>query len=79
MMPTNAEFWSRFEERVAPYDLLKHPFYQAWSKGRTYTRGSVRIRSRVLAPCIGVSDLSECVAFAPARWRDAPRSFAQSR
>jgi pyrroloquinoline-quinone synthase len=33
MMSINAEFWSRFEERVAPYDLLKHPFYQAWSKG----------------------------------------------
>jgi pyrroloquinoline-quinone synthase len=32
-MSTNAGFWSRFEERVAPYDLLKHPFYQAWSKG----------------------------------------------
>jgi pyrroloquinoline-quinone synthase len=29
----NAGFWSRFEERVAPYNLLQHPFYQAWSKG----------------------------------------------
>jgi pyrroloquinoline-quinone synthase len=26
-------FWSRFEERVAPYNLLTHPFYQAWSRG----------------------------------------------
>jgi pyrroloquinoline-quinone synthase len=32
-MSANVEFWIRFEERVAPYDLLKHPFYQAWSKG----------------------------------------------
>jgi pyrroloquinoline-quinone synthase len=29
----NAGFWSRFEERVAPFNLLQHPFYQAWSKG----------------------------------------------
>jgi pyrroloquinoline-quinone synthase len=26
-------FWTRFEERVAPYNLLTHPFYQAWSRG----------------------------------------------
>jgi len=32
-MSTKAGFWSRFEERVAPYNLLQHPFYQAWSKG----------------------------------------------
>ena len=32
-MSTNTNFWSRFEERVAPFNLLKHPFYQAWSKG----------------------------------------------
>src|SRR5277367_4251756 len=29
----NAGFWGRFEERVAPFNLLQHPFYQAWSKG----------------------------------------------
>ncbi len=40
-MSTNAEFWNRFEERVAPYDLLKHPFYQAWSKGEL-TREDLR-------------------------------------
>ena len=40
-MSTNAKFWSRFEERVAPYDLLKHPFYQAWSKGEL-TREDLR-------------------------------------
>lgn len=40
-MSTNAGFWSRFEERVAPYDLLKHPFYQAWSKGEL-TREDLR-------------------------------------
>jgi pyrroloquinoline-quinone synthase len=37
----NAGFWRRFEERVAPYDLLKHPFYQAWSKGEL-TREDLR-------------------------------------
>jgi pyrroloquinoline-quinone synthase len=37
----NAGFWSRFEDRVAPYDLLKHPFYQAWSKGEL-TREDLR-------------------------------------
>jgi len=31
--PRFAAFWSRFDERVARYDLLTHPFYQAWSKG----------------------------------------------
>jgi len=41
VMSGNAGFWSRFEERVAPYDLLKHPFYQAWSKGEL-TRGDLR-------------------------------------
>ena len=40
-MPTNAEFWSRFEERVAPFNLLQHPFYQAWSKGEL-TREDLR-------------------------------------
>ena len=34
-------FWSRFEERVAPYNLLQHPFYQAWSKGEL-TREDLR-------------------------------------
>ena len=40
-MSTDAGFWSRFEERVRPYDLLKHPFYQAWSKGEL-TREDLR-------------------------------------
>lgn len=26
-------FWQALEARIASYDLLKHPFYQAWSKG----------------------------------------------
>src|ERR1700722_8064504 len=30
---TNTEFWSRFESRTSPYNLLEHPFYQAWSRG----------------------------------------------
>jgi pyrroloquinoline-quinone synthase len=28
------DFWREFESRVAPYDLLCHPFYQAWAKGK---------------------------------------------
>ena len=28
------DFWREFESRVAPYDLLCHPFYQAWSQGK---------------------------------------------
>jgi pyrroloquinoline-quinone synthase len=28
-----SSFWSRFEARIAPFDLLKHPFYQAWTAG----------------------------------------------
>ena len=38
---TNAGFWSRFEERVRPFNLLQHPFYQAWSKGEL-TREDLR-------------------------------------
>jgi pyrroloquinoline-quinone synthase len=34
-------FWTRFEERVAPYNLLTHPFYQAWSHG-DLTRNDLR-------------------------------------
>jgi pyrroloquinoline-quinone synthase len=37
----NAGFWSRFEERVAPFNLLQHTFYQAWSKGEL-TREDLR-------------------------------------
>src|SRR5260370_4084306 len=37
----NAGFWSRFEARVAPFNLLQHPFYQAWSKGEL-TREDLR-------------------------------------
>ena len=28
-----ADFWKRFEARVAPFDLLRHPFYEAWTAG----------------------------------------------
>ncbi len=27
------EFWREMEHRIAPYDLLCHPFYKAWSAG----------------------------------------------
>ena len=26
-------FWQKAEQEIAQYDLLKHPFYQAWSAG----------------------------------------------
>ncbi len=26
-------FWQQLDERLAPYDLLQHPFYQAWTAG----------------------------------------------
>jgi pyrroloquinoline-quinone synthase len=38
---TNASFWTRFETRVAPFNLLQHPFYQAWSNGEL-TRDDLR-------------------------------------
>jgi pyrroloquinoline-quinone synthase len=37
---TATTFWDRLEARTAPFDLLKHPFYQAWSKGEL-TRGDL--------------------------------------
>jgi pyrroloquinoline-quinone synthase len=30
---TSTEFMQELDARVAKYDLLQHPFYQAWSKG----------------------------------------------
>jgi pyrroloquinoline-quinone synthase len=27
-------FWQELERRIAPYDLLCHPFYQAWTAGK---------------------------------------------
>jgi pyrroloquinoline-quinone synthase len=37
----NAAFWSELEHRIAKYDLLCHPFYQAWSAGKL-TREDLR-------------------------------------
>lgn len=34
-------FWQELESRIAKYDLLCHPFYQAWSAG-TLTRDDLR-------------------------------------
>jgi len=31
---TQQEFFSKLEARIAKYDLLCHPFYQAWSQGK---------------------------------------------
>lgn len=39
---STTEFWNRFEERTAPYNLLAHPFYQAWSRGEL-TREDLRV------------------------------------
>jgi pyrroloquinoline-quinone synthase len=36
-----AEFFEQLEARIAKYDLLCHPFYQAWSAGRL-TRNDLR-------------------------------------
>ena len=35
------EFFRQLEARIAKYDLLCHPFYQAWSAGRL-TRDDLR-------------------------------------
>lgn len=37
----NTTFWTALEARVAPYNLLTHPFYQAWSRGEL-TRDDLR-------------------------------------
>jgi len=36
-----AEFFTQLEARIAKYDLLRHPFYQAWSAGKL-TRDDLR-------------------------------------
>jgi pyrroloquinoline-quinone synthase len=38
---TSQEFVRELDERIAKYDLLNHPFYQAWSKGEL-TREDIR-------------------------------------
>lgn len=40
-MSRNSAFWSRFDARIAPFNLLQHPFYEAWSKGEL-TRNDLR-------------------------------------
>ncbi len=32
-MTRNSDFFSRLESRIAPYNLLSHPFYRAWTAG----------------------------------------------
>lgn len=32
-MSTDQDFFCRLESRIAPYDLLTHPFYRAWTAG----------------------------------------------
>lgn len=36
-----SDFFAALDARIAPYDLLQHPFYQAWSKGEL-TRDELR-------------------------------------
>ena len=38
---TTAEFFEQLQGRIAPYDLLRHPFYQAWTAGEL-TRDDLR-------------------------------------
>jgi len=38
---STAEFFKQLEARIAPYDLLCHPFYQAWAAGEL-TRDELR-------------------------------------
>ena len=33
-------FWQQLDARIAPFDLLKHPFYKAWTAGEL-TRGDL--------------------------------------
>lgn len=40
-MSTNLDFFSRLESRIAPYNLLTHSFYQAWTAGEL-TRDDLR-------------------------------------
>ncbi|HEV2576175.1 MAG TPA: CADD family putative folate metabolism protein [Acidobacteriaceae bacterium] len=37
----STSFWTALESRIAPYNLLTHPFYQAWSRGEL-TRDDLR-------------------------------------
>jgi pyrroloquinoline-quinone synthase len=38
---TTSEFFEQLEARIAPYDMLCHPFYQAWAAGEL-TRNDLR-------------------------------------
>jgi len=38
---TTSEFFAQLEARIAPYDMLGHPFYQAWAEGEL-TRDDLR-------------------------------------
>ncbi len=40
-MPANLDFFHHLESRIAPYDLLQHPFYRAWTAGEL-TRDDLR-------------------------------------
>jgi pyrroloquinoline-quinone synthase len=33
-----SEFWNQVDQEIAKYDLLKHPFYQAWTAGELTTQ-----------------------------------------
>jgi pyrroloquinoline-quinone synthase len=41
MTDSSAAFFQALDARLERYDLLKHPYYQAWSKGEL-TRGDLR-------------------------------------
>lgn len=33
MVQAQSSFWTSLEDRISRFDLLKHPFYQAWTRG----------------------------------------------
>ena len=41
MTDSSAAFFQALDSRLERYDLLKHPYYRAWSKGEL-TRGDLR-------------------------------------
>ena len=43
-MMNQQEFFSQLEARIAKFDLLCHPFYQAWSHGKLTACRSARVR-----------------------------------
>ena len=67
-----SDFFAALDARIARYDLLQHPFYQAWSQGELHPRRAARVRLGVLASCLRLSDIPERIACASRRRAAAP-------